>query len=164
MPSYISPDVWMGFATLSFFIHAETSLPLSLVISFSNDYYMVDATVSIIGIELVPIAPIDFTDAAERAEANPDDRSLAIMSESDPFVDDDNDDTTETQPWNLDFLIIPSIITAIALIFALIAFGIRRVQFKKHITKGHTSYARDNAPVTEEEIKTLKSKRAPKSK
>ena len=167
-PQYLRemPNAEGGFATLSFFVRSDSALPLALTFSFANDYRMVHAQVAIRSMELVTIDEADFNLAAASLEEDPYNRQIAIMSESDPFEDDGNDDD-DTGGFNwgdIDFLLIPSIIMAVALIVALVGFGIRRMKFKKHISKGNTSYARDNAGVTEEEIVSLKSKRAPKEK
>ena len=41
------------------------------------------------------------------------------------------------------WFLVPTLITAIALFLAIATFLFRKVKFEKHITKKHTSYARD---------------------
>ena len=156
------PDAVDGFATLSFFVNAETSIPAALSFSFANDYRKVNAQIVIASTEIRRIQQSEFDDIVELLREDPDNRQFAIISESDPFEDNDGDDNEPRDPWDWDFLIIPSIIMAVALIVALVGYTIRKVKFKKHISKDSSSYARDDAGITEDEIVNLKSKRAPK--
>lgn len=65
--------------------------------------------------------------------------------DSDTTTDDDNDDDDDFWEnfWSNWWFLIPSLITAVAIILAVIAFFIHRIKFDKHITTKTTSYARD---------------------
>ena len=87
-----------------------------------------------------------YNDAKEVASEN---SRIVILTPADATEEDsDNADNNNENEDNNFFgenwwYLIPTLITAFAILFALTTFLLRRVKFDKHITKKHTSYARD---------------------
>ncbi|MCL2569693.1 MAG: hypothetical protein FWE16_00625 [Firmicutes bacterium] len=127
--------------TISFFIHSEATMDLSLVVEFGNEWRAVWAEVEIASINLVQIDEDAFNNARRNIDYDAHHRVVTEADRTLPPIDPEPDPTR--RDGQLDFLIIPSIIMALALIFALVAFSLRRFKFKRHISKKHTSYAND---------------------
>ena len=148
---------------LRFLIKSGIALDLALEIEFGNADVLVDGTVGILGLELKTYEG-DF-EAAVAAAAKNINTNTRIITTSKAIDDKDGDD--EKGPGqSLDFLIIPSLFTGAAVIVAIVGTVIRRMKFKKHIGKQHTSYARDDfeTAIPKKELKTPTAKKAPKTK
>lgn len=75
------------------------------------------------------------------SEAGPNSPKLLIVGSTDPVVEEDNDDETP-QDQDFNFLVLPSLFTAVALVIAVAAAVLRRVNFKKFAKKQKTEYDR----------------------
>lgn len=76
-------------------------------------------------------------------EDNKDNNAYSFVGSTDSIVEDDDDtdtDTTSSQDFN--WILIPSIISGVALIIALVGFIVRRFKFKKRSKKMKTTYDR----------------------
>ncbi|MCL2846358.1 MAG: hypothetical protein FWE38_01580 [Firmicutes bacterium] len=144
-----------GWVTLHFYIRVDSSRQLQLVIEFGNEFYAVQGTVEIRNTNLEEIDQFFFNesrDLHDQAVAEDRHTNIAIAREHDRGYDPDDDDDEDTGPGagrdrDLDWLIIPTIIMAAALIFALFAVLLRRYQRRRHYDQKHTSYAKDDAGV-----------------
>lgn len=138
---------------LRFLIKSGTPLDLSLEVIFGNENNPVEGSIGILGLELTEI-----TD--ERFYAATEDKYTRIITTS--TVPREDEDNGEREKLDLNWLILPSIITGVAIIFAIVGFSIRKIKFKSHITKHHTSYARDDfeTKIPKKELKTPKAKKA----
>ena len=94
-------------------------------------------------IKVNTIEEVDYNDAKELASNN---ASMLILTPT-AATEDNHKDTNTTvdnsffgENW---WFLVPTLITAIALFLAIATFLFRKVKFEKHITKKHTSYARD---------------------
>lgn len=130
-----------GYAELTFYIKAD-SFKLALVVEFGSDDISINASVGIKGSSLTEITQGDFEFQEGKAEERP---YVSMVTGPLDQNDDGDDGDDDGDGINFDFLIIPSIITAVALIFALIAVLIRRMKFRTHIERRESSYARDDA-------------------
>jgi len=145
-----------GEIKLSFIIKSSAPLDLSLEIEFGSEEALVVGSVGIRGLELKEITP-------EAFDARGEDEWTSIITTSTKAPDEGDDD--EKGPGSsLDFIIIPSLITGAAIVFAVIAFTVRRIKFKRHIGKHHTSYARDDfeTRVPKKDLKAPVAKKAPR--
>lgn len=155
-----------GFVTYRFFIRTEAAASLSLVINFGDGGYhdlahrAVWGSVEIREITLTQIDEPQWNNArnTHRDRLRNDERSnFGIITES---TFREPTETTPRERGQLDFLIVPSIIMAVAIILALAAFLLRRSKFNLHIGRKHTTYAKDDAGVAgAEEIKAKKVKK-----
>ncbi len=104
-----------------------------------------DGNIFITKIEVNSIDETTYNDAKEVA-ANSDSRMLIL---SPAAATEETEETTEETSTDNSFFgenwwyLIPTLITAIALLLAIATFLFHRIKFDKHITKKHTSYARD---------------------
>jgi len=146
MRSFYTDENGGEWTTLSFFIHADATSDLSLIVEFGNYRRAVWADVEILSMELVSIDSEVFNNARRSVEEDPYYHvHFAIMNEEYlPDIGGGDDGEDQERDRSLDFLIWPSIIMGAAIIFAVVAFGIRRFKFKTHIKKKHTSYAADD--------------------
>jgi len=143
-----------GEIKLTFLIKSGTPLDLSLEIEFGNEEALVVGAVGIKGLELKEITP-------EAFDARTEDDWTSIITTSTRPPDDGEDGERGPGP-SLDFIILPSLITGAAIIFAIVAFTVRRMKFRRHIGKHHTSYARDDfeTRVPKKDLKTPIAKKA----
>lgn len=87
----------------------------------------------------------DYNDAKETADLEGAHKVFLTQTEE----TETENTTEENQPEDNSFFgqnwwyLIPTLITAIAALLAITAFLLRKIKFEKHITKKHTSYARD---------------------
>lgn len=146
-----------GLIELRFLIKSGAPLDLALAIEFGNEDVIVQGSIGIKGLELNEYNDEQFNSAKE------DVRTRIITTST---VVSDTDDGEKDSKQSLSFLIIPSLITAAAIIFAVAATFIRRSRFKLHIGKHHTSYARDDfeTKISKKDLKAPKAKKAPKKK
>jgi len=121
--------------TLTFFIKSGTSLDLSLEIEFGNENARVEGSIGILGLELKEyVGDFDALVADERT---------SIITTSTRTPDQDDNESTTGQPIHWSY-ILSAVVMAVAIIFAIVGFTVRRMRFKRHIGKHHTSYARDD--------------------
>jgi len=155
MPVTTIPNTDEHVIELRFLIKSGTALDLALEIEFGNKDAHVVGSVGIKGIELNELDDESFKSAEE---AN----NTRIITTS--IVDQEGDETEKGPGTSLDFLIVPSLITGAAVIFAVVGTIIRRTKFKFHIKQQHTSYARDDfeTKIPKKDLKTPKAKKAPK--
>ncbi len=102
-----------------------------------------DGNIFISSIEINSIDEDDFNNAKENATSDSRLKVLSLAEEN-----DDDNDIVYNEPDNNFFgenwwYLIPTLITAIALLLAIATFLFRKIKFEKHITKKTTSYARD---------------------
>ncbi len=109
-----------------------------------------DETNNIVGkltinsIEVKTVEEADFNSAKENSTIEGSHKLCVTQTEA-----NEEETTTETEPEDNSFFgqnwwyLIPTLITAIATLLAITAFLLRKIKFEKHITKKHTSYARD---------------------
>jgi hypothetical protein len=146
-----------GEIKLTFLIKSGTPLDLSLEIEFGNEDALVVGALGIRGLELKEISDDMFD--ARSAEEN-DWTRVITTSTREPEKEEE-----EREPGaNLDFLLIPSLITGAAVIFAVVGFTVRRIRFRRHIGRHHTSYARDDfeTKIPRKELKAPTAKKAPR--
>jgi hypothetical protein len=141
---------------LTFLIKSGTPLDLSLEIEFGNEDAFVVGSLGITGLSLREISD-------EQFDARSEDDWTSIVTTSTQVPDDDTGERGPREPihWGL---ILGPIIMAAAIIFAIVGFTVRRVKFKRHIGKHHTSYARDDyeTKIPKKELKAPIAKKAPR--
>lgn len=84
------------------------------------------------------------------------DNILAIGNTDKPAEDNtDSDNNTSSNEFKFDFTLVASIITAVAILIALIGFGVRKINFKKPVKVGKKDYDREvlNKKIKEQEQK-----------
>ncbi|MCL2587580.1 MAG: hypothetical protein FWE31_05115 [Firmicutes bacterium] len=157
------PQLGNGWVEFAFYVRTTAEQNLNLVIQFGNEWRLVDAVLLIRETTLTRIDETDWNTARDiitqrDRDELPNNRALA--TESTWSGDDDGDDgVTGTPPGDgnnqapgggaepLDWLLIPSLILAAALIFALAAWLTRRLRFNRHMSKRYTTYAKDDAGI-----------------
>ena len=102
-------------------------------------------TVTINSITVNQLEEADYNDAKENAALSGSNKLFLTPSTAtdEEATTDDNqteDNSFFGQNW---WYLIPTLITAIAVLLAITAFLLRKIKFEKHITKKNTSYARD---------------------
>jgi len=154
-----------GFVTFTFFIRTESSASLNLVVEFGTvidglPWREVNGVVEIREISLRQIEEIEWNNArtTHRERINNDEASnYSIVTESAFIAPPEIGDNDGGVDFNL--LYIPLIIMAVAIIFAVAAFLLRRTKFNRHIGKKHTSYKNDDLGVRgADEVKAKKVK------
>lgn len=75
-------------------------------------------------------------------DENQDNDQFAFVGSTDEEEDDEDTDTEQPTKGEFNWLIVPSLITAVALIIALVGFILRRINFKKYQKKIKTEYDR----------------------
>jgi len=125
--------------TLSFFINADSTRDLNLEIEFGNQWRSVWGIVEIRSMSLHQIEQEEWEQARTDAV-----HGTAILTEREwtPQRPPAQDTTRERS--DLNFLIIPSIIMGVTILFAIAAVSFRRIKFRRHIRMRHTSYAADD--------------------
>ncbi len=96
-------------------------------------------------IQINSITEDDFNLAKENAIDNAHLKVLSVTEETDDNTTDSTDDSSSGNDffgknW---WYLVPTLITALALLLAIGTFLFRKIKFEKHITKKNTSYARD---------------------
>jgi len=153
MPGY-GRDGWVE---LTFFIRTEGEQDLNLEITFGNEWRRVFGVVEILSTQLEEID----LESWELAQRTAGDRANIAMVTYVAFVPP-REPSVGRDGWDFDFLLWPSIIMAVAILYALGAVLLRRYKLRIHLGKRHTSYAQDEAGVAG--AKTLKAKAAKPSK
>ena len=138
-------------ATLTYnyklYVKATESTTTNLQITLGaldDDSIVANGNIFIDQIKINTIEETDYNDAKELASDN---SRMLVLSQS-TTDEDDNDSDSNSDGDNSFFgenwwYLIPTLITALALLIALVTFLFRRIKFDKHITKKNTSYARD---------------------
>jgi hypothetical protein len=108
-------------------------------------YQIADGSVYITKIDLTTVTEDVYNAKKEAAE---DDSLITILTASSAVTTTDPITETETEEENDIFgknwwYLIPSVITAVAIVVGLAGFLLRRLRFNRHITQKGTSYARD---------------------
>ena len=105
---------------------------------------LADGEIFISNIKFSDITEDEYNLAKETATNNPRIKFLTTVNQ------DENNDNNDTEGSNDNnffgenwWYLLPSLITALALLLGIMAFLLRKIKFDKHITKKHTSYARD---------------------
>ena len=129
------------YTTLYFYIRAEATTDLSLVITFGNKWRSVRGGLVIRSLTLEQIEEIDWTQAHRADRAH-----IAAVTEG-VFVPPPVVDPPTGRDGQFDWLIIPSIIMALAIFLAVITFTMRRVKFNRRMRRPHTSYHMDDMGV-----------------
>ena len=107
---------------------------------------LADGEIFISSINVTSITEDEFNDVKNNADDNDRIKILSLSEEDDSNSDTADDDTNNNfwdalnENW---WYLVPTLITAIALLLAIGTFLFRKVKFEKHITKKTTSYARD---------------------
>ena len=122
---------------LQFVIHPGQSIDLALLIEFGSYYQPVTGQIGIVGTRLEEISETQFN-------------SLVLSSHTREITTyirppADEGEPGEAAETNFDWLILPSLIMAVAVIIAVVGTAMRRIKFKRHIAKSHTSYERDDS-------------------
>ncbi|MCQ2382045.1 MAG: hypothetical protein MJ054_01945 [Clostridia bacterium] len=113
--------------------------------STKDDEFNVSGTIFIEEIQVSKIEETEYNDAKELANTE-NSRILVLTPSQQQEETEENNDTTTTdnsffgENW---WYLIPTLITAISALLAIATFLFRKIKFEKHITKKHTSYARD---------------------
>lgn len=110
----------------------------------SDDTEVANGYITIQELNVNSMTKDDFDLIKEKVD---DDAFMKVLSLSEADDTDDTDDSNTTtdnsffgENW---WYLIPTLITAIALLLAMATFLLRKIKFDKHITKKTTSYARD---------------------
>lgn len=105
---------------------------------------LADGDIFISNIKFSDISEDEYNLAKETATNNPRIKFLTTVNQNE---NNDNNDTEGSNDNNFFgenwWYLLPSLITALALLLGIMAFLLRKIKFDKHITKKHTSYARD---------------------
>lgn len=108
-----------------------------------NTVAIADGNVFISDIKIKNIDETAYNDAQTNVADNS--RILVLTPAAETEEETNAEDTSEdVNPWNENWwYLIPTIITALAILIAITAFLLHKIKFDKHIIKKHTSYARD---------------------
>jgi len=127
-----------GFAEIVFYIRPDSSDDLALRVTFGSQEVAVTGNVFIRDISLKAIDEDEFKEARTKFT---DSTHVAFITES--YSESDEKAKGERVPieW---WIVVPSIIMAVAVLVALIGFLLKKDIFRRHINKKHTSYASDD--------------------
>ena len=123
-----------------FVINPGQSIDLALTIEFGSEYQPVTGQIGIVKTSLEEISQATFDSWVNNANT----REIKTSIRPQPPTEPD----AEPTPANFDWLVLPTIIMAIAIIIAVVGTVLRRIKFRRHIAKSHTSYERDDARST----------------
>lgn len=101
-----------------------------------------NATAGLFFIDGINIEKIDSDTYTSLYDENKDNSSYYFVGDTDIKEEDDDKEPTEEAKAEFNWLIIPSLITALALIIALVGFILRRINFKKYQKKIKNEYDR----------------------
>ncbi|MCM1403991.1 MAG: hypothetical protein NC133_00575 [Prevotella sp.] len=104
-----------------------------------------DGSIFISSFEINSITEDEYNHASENATNDARMKVLSLTTETDEVVDDTTSGGSSSnnffgENW---WYLVPTLITALALLLAIGTFLFRKIKFDKHITKKNTSYARD---------------------
>ena len=143
----IDPDLTY---TYKLYLQAKdgaTSVNLQITLGNVNedDNTQKEGKIFIENIQVKEITEDEFNFAKENAVNDERMKVLSVLDENETEENNSEDNYKEDgnffgENW---WYLLPSLITAIALFLGVIAFLWRKIKFDKHITKKHTSYARD---------------------
>ncbi|MDR0975589.1 MAG: hypothetical protein LBM01_01355 [Christensenellaceae bacterium] len=147
--------------------NADTTT-LDLVITFADEE---EGTISGSGINIKSVA-LETSDEAtfnavseEETEKLGDDESYVglracLTATAGEDEEEETADETPTEKGSLDWVIIPTIITGLAILIAVVGVILRKVKFKKHIKHARTSYARDDKTQATDNVLDIKATKA----
>ena len=140
------------FREVIFYIKATESTNLNVLLGLGDENTLCTGIVFFDNVTLIKLD--SYEEYEKDYNANKDSKLTAtVVSATDDTNDnsednkDDNKETTNTTG-GIDWLLIPSIITALAILIAIIGFVIRKINFKHH-TKVKTSYDRKQTLIKE---------------
>jgi hypothetical protein len=152
-------DTWSndgdGYYKLKFFIRPAETGAATIKVTFGNDYFDYTGKVRIKEISLnESVSEDDYEKAKglyDKAQSENSKRMSHMSFLGDAIITDeggsgDGSGKSSGSPFEW-YYIVPTAITAIAVLFALIAFLVRRFRFRLHIDKPYTSYATDDRSV-----------------
>ena len=135
------------FVTYTFYISATTDTTVYFDLSLGNENALTSGYAFFDKISLTQIKEDDFTTAKkDKAE---DDKQTIIIGNTNASNEDEKN--TESTAMNFDWVIVPSLIIAIALIIALVAMLVRKINFKKPVKIEVKDYDRAKTLVKEHE-------------
>ncbi len=131
-------------------IENETQVNFQITLGYVADdddedtNQIAEGRIFISSIQVNSINEDEYNDAETMAN---DDSRMLMLSPADATEEDEEETVTEPEDDNFFgknwWFLIPTLITAISLLLAIITFLLRKIKFERHITKKHTSYARD---------------------
>lgn len=143
----ISVEENSEFVTYTFYISATTDASVYFELSLGNENALTSGYAFFDNLSLTQISESDFTSA--KNDKTEDDTQTIIVGDTNQ-KDEDNENS-ESVATNFDWVIIPSLIIAVALIIALVAMLIRKIDFKKPVKIEVKDYDRAKTLIKEHE-------------
>jgi hypothetical protein len=132
-----------GFTELVFYIRPDTDDELSLVITFGDENVAVVGNIFIESATLKPIDEEDFNSAQEKYKKLDSAKSKHVAFITESYSPEEVKPVKTKSPvqW---YIVVPSVLTALAVLIALIGIIARKFKFRHHIDKYYTSYTSDD--------------------
>lgn len=123
------------------YINSTDEIDYSVLLGLGNTTDKVKGEVNFSSLTVTSIQAEDYSTAVKDLEKDNLDNIMAIGN-TDVTTNDDSDNNSSSNNFNFDFALVSSIITAVAIIVALVGFGIRKIHFKKPVKIGKSDYDR----------------------
>lgn len=126
----------------SIFVNSSDKTDYTLILALGNSTDFVSGEVQFSTLLVNKIEETAYTEGVKVLEdKNAPDNVMAIGN-TDIVTEDDGDDETDDNGFVFDFNLISGLITALAILIALIGFGIRKIHYKKPVKIGKGDYDR----------------------
>ena len=137
-----------NYETYTFYIKATSNTTISYNLSMGNSNALTSGYAFFDGLAIETITENEFTTANDNL--NEEDNKTLIIGSTET-KDDNNDDTTTPAAINFDWLVLPTLITAIALLIAMVGALIRKLNIKLPVRTKVKDYDRAKTIVKEYE-------------
>lgn len=122
------------------YINSTDEINYNILLGLGNTTDKVKGEVNFSSLTVTSIEEADYTTAVKNLQNDDLDNIMAIGNTDVSTDDDDNNNSSNN--FNFDFALVSSIITAVAIIVALVGFGIRKIHYKKPVKIGKSDYDR----------------------
>ena len=128
----------------SIFVNSSDETSFTIYLSLGNEDNQVHGNAYFSTLLFNSIEDSDYVDGVSVLEEDETIDNIMAIGNTDIAIEDDNEDADDEEKsgFNFDFALVSSIITAVAIIIALVGFGIRKINYKKPVKIGKGDYDR----------------------